>query len=41
MLSLKLSDVDLGGRSLRVQRLKNGFSTIHLRVPREVQLIRH
>ncbi|MDC9590005.1 tyrosine-type DNA invertase [Xenorhabdus sp. XENO-10] len=41
LLSLKLSDVDLDGRSLRVQRLKNGFSTIHPIVPREVQLIRH
>ncbi|WP_086113753.1 tyrosine-type recombinase/integrase, partial [Xenorhabdus beddingii] len=41
LLSLKLSDVDLDGRSLRVQRLKNGFSTIHPMVPREVQLLRH
>ncbi|MBD2811810.1 tyrosine-type recombinase/integrase, partial [Xenorhabdus sp. Vera] len=41
LLSLKLSDVDLDGRSLRVQRLKNGFSTIHPMVQREVQLIRH
>ncbi|MBI6549845.1 tyrosine-type recombinase/integrase, partial [Xenorhabdus lircayensis] len=41
LLNLKLSDVDLDGRSLRVQRLKNGFSTIHPMVQREVQLIRH
>ncbi|MDX7990000.1 tyrosine-type DNA invertase, partial [Xenorhabdus littoralis] len=41
LLSLKLSDVDLDGRSLRVQRLKNGFSTIHPMVQREIQLVRH
>ncbi|MDE9434748.1 tyrosine-type recombinase/integrase [Xenorhabdus bovienii] len=40
LLSLKLSDVDLDSRSLRVQRLKNGFSTIHPMVSREIQLIR-
>lgn len=41
LLNLKLSDVDLEGRSLRVQRLKNGFSTVHPMVQREVQLLRH
>ncbi|SFN73061.1 tyrosine-type DNA invertase [Xenorhabdus japonica] len=40
LLSLQISDVDLEGKSLRVQRLKNGFSTIHPMVSREVQLIR-
>ncbi|SFI47486.1 tyrosine-type DNA invertase [Xenorhabdus mauleonii] len=41
LLNLKLSDVDLNSRSLRVQRLKNGFSTIHPMVQREIQLLRH
>ncbi|AOM40853.1 tyrosine-type DNA invertase [Xenorhabdus hominickii] len=41
LLSLKISDVDLDSRSLQVQRLKNGFSTIHPLVAREVQLIRY
>ncbi|MBI6550383.1 tyrosine-type recombinase/integrase, partial [Xenorhabdus lircayensis] len=41
LLSLRISDVDLEGKSLRVQRLKNGFSTIHPMVSREIQLIRH
>ncbi|WP_086114267.1 tyrosine-type recombinase/integrase, partial [Xenorhabdus beddingii] len=41
LLSLRISDVDLAGKSLRVQRLKNGFSTIHPMVSREIQLIRH
>ncbi|PHM39506.1 FotT [Xenorhabdus mauleonii] len=41
LLNLKLSDVDLVSRSLRVQRLKNGFSTVHPMVQREIQLIRH
>ncbi|MDX7989404.1 transcriptional regulator, partial [Xenorhabdus sp. 12] len=41
LLNLKLSDVDLNSRSLRVQRLKNGFSTIHPMVEREIQLLRH
>lgn len=40
LLGLKLSDADLEGKKLRVQRLKNGFSTIHPMVMREVQLIR-
>ncbi|MBC8953839.1 tyrosine-type DNA invertase [Xenorhabdus sp. PB62.4] len=40
LLNLRISDVDLEGKSLRVQRLKNGFSTIHPMVSREVQLIR-
>ncbi|PHM45622.1 FotT [Xenorhabdus mauleonii] len=39
LLSLRISDVDLDGKSLRVQRLKNGFSTIHPMVSREIQLI--
>ncbi|MDX7998284.1 transcriptional regulator [Xenorhabdus sp. Reich] len=41
LLNLRISDVDLEGKSLRVQRLKNGFSTIHPMVSREIQLIRH
>ncbi|MDX7989201.1 transcriptional regulator, partial [Xenorhabdus sp. 12] len=41
LLNLKLSDVDLHNRSLRVQRLKNGVSTIHPLVQREIQLLRH
>ncbi|WP_084023335.1 tyrosine-type DNA invertase [Xenorhabdus hominickii] len=40
LLGLQLSDVDLEGKKLRVQRLKNGFSTIHPMVAREIQLIR-
>ncbi|SFN39249.1 type 1 fimbriae regulatory protein FimB [Xenorhabdus japonica] len=40
LLGLQLADVDLEGKKLRVQRLKNGFSTIHPMVAREIQLIR-
>ncbi|MBD2791660.1 tyrosine-type DNA invertase [Xenorhabdus szentirmaii] len=39
LLGLKLSDLDLEGKKLRVQRLKNGFSTTHPMVAREIQLI--
>ncbi|EAM2795099.1 tyrosine-type recombinase/integrase [Salmonella enterica] len=28
LLSLKMSDIDIGGRTLYIRRLKNGFSTI-------------
>ncbi|MDC9613174.1 tyrosine-type DNA invertase, partial [Xenorhabdus khoisanae] len=40
LLGLRLSDVDLRDRSLSVNRLKNGFSTIHPMIPREIQLLR-
>ncbi|WP_422146144.1 tyrosine-type recombinase/integrase [Xenorhabdus bovienii] len=40
LLRLRMSDVDLRDRSLSVNRLKNGFSTIHPMISREIQLIR-
>ncbi|CBJ80912.1 tyrosine recombinase, regulator of fimA [Xenorhabdus bovienii str. Jollieti] len=40
LLRLRMSDVDLRDRSLSVNRLKNGFSTIHPMIAREIQLIR-
>jgi len=39
LLTLKLSDVDLLGRSLHVKRLKNGFSTIQPLLPDEIKHI--
>lgn len=36
LLSLRLADLELVSAKLRVQRLKNGFSTIHPLLPEEV-----
>jgi len=40
LLTLKLSDVDLSGRSLYVKRLKNGFSTIQPLISGEIRHIK-
>ena len=37
LLSLKLSDIDLGGKTLNVRRMKNGFSTIHPLLREEIK----
>lgn len=40
LLGLRLSDMDLHGRTLYVRRLKNGFSTSHPLLAQEVKIIR-
>lgn len=40
LLSLKLSDLDIIGRTLYIRRLKNGFSTIHPLLGDEVKELR-
>ncbi|EAB2306355.1 tyrosine-type recombinase/integrase [Salmonella enterica] len=40
LLTLRLSDLDLTGRSLHVFRMKNGFSTRHPLLVREIKAIR-
>lgn len=39
LLTLKVSDLDLRGRMLYVNRLKNGFSTVHPVLPSEAHAI--
>ncbi|EJF1949780.1 tyrosine-type recombinase/integrase [Salmonella enterica] len=40
LLSLRLSDLDLHSRIVQVSRMKNGFSTVHPLVPREILAIK-
>lgn len=40
LLSLRISDLDLRGRTLNVSRLKNGFSTVHPLLVKEIQVIK-
>lgn len=39
LCALRLSDIDIGARSLYVRRLKNGFSTIHPLTREELPLL--
>lgn len=40
LLQLKISDLDLRGKTLNVRRLKNGFSTVHPLITEEIAAIK-
>ncbi|GKX51719.1 DNA recombinase [Budvicia aquatica] len=40
LLGLRISDLDLRGGTLNVSRLKNGFSTVHPLLVKEIQVIK-